>query len=208
MTARRSLDDVPDGLANPEWVASAAGAAPQLQEGSPGMTRVERASPQQLRCAGLAASLAAKLLDAHLRNRVQLMQSRPADLSGLPHADAVLLIRAMIAAAHADGHIDPEERRRLISMARTGFTDDALRQQLLAEIDAPPSLEQLVRYVETAAIAERFYAVSATIARREKATNRAFLAYLATRLEIDSDVVLRINREADDLAPRVSRLPG
>lgn len=207
MTPRPRLDAAPDGLANPEWVRAVAAEPLAPTEAAPA-PRDGPLSAQDLRRRMIEGAVAGKLLDAHLRNRIQLMQSRPTDLSGLPQAEATLLIRAMIAAAHADGLVDPDERRRLVALARAGISDEAVRQQLLAEVDAPPALEHLLRLIETTTLAERFYAVSATVARRERPTNRAYLAYLAIRLEIDEDVVLRLNRETDATAPRISRLPG
>ncbi|MDB5662904.1 MAG: hypothetical protein JWN59_1242 [Sphingomonas bacterium] len=198
----RRLGRAPDGLANRAWVAATAAGLADVAPAPP------RASPQALRRASVERALAAKLLDAHLRNRVQAMQSRPTDLTGLPETEASLLIRAMIAAGHADGVLDPDERKRLIVLARDGIRDDAVRQKLLAEVDAPPAIEQLIRLVETPHSAERFYAVSAAVAHRPRAANRAYLAYLAIRLEIAEDVMLRINRETADPAPRAPRSPG
>jgi len=202
----RDFARAPDGVANPEWIAAQAAAPSSLA------LRVSTAgaelSPDELRRRRLELALASKLLDAHLRNRRQLMQSDPADLTGLPQPQTLLLIRGMIAAAHADGCLSDGERERLVELARSGIEDAAVRDALLSEMDAPPSVEQLTRSVETPAMAERFYAVSVEVAGFDHPANRTYLAYLAARLDIAADVVLRINRERTGARTRVRRLPG
>lgn len=196
MTIR--LHDAVDGVANPQWVADTIAAAGPLATGrAPDMD--DRAA---LRREAVDQVLATKLLDAHLRNRVQLMERDPTDLSGVSDTDAALLIRAMAAAGHADGGLEQAERQRLIGYARASLLDDRVRRDVLAEIETPPSIESLVRLVETPRIAERFYAVSVAVIRRDTPVSRAYLGYLAIRLDLSNDVVLRINRNVDLSAQR------
>ena len=148
------------------------------------------------------------LFRSHLRNRRQLMQSDPADLTGLGQAETLLLIRAMIAAAHADGVLSDEERTRITELVRSWIEDAAIRDQLWHEMEAPPSVEQLMRTIENPPMAERFYAVSVEVAGFDRPADRAYLAYLAARLDIAADVVLRINRERTGQRTRLRELPG
>jgi len=206
MTDLADAARAPDGVANADWVAAQA-AAPSslpLQAGGAGAER----SPDELRRRRVETVLASKLLDAHLRNRRQLMQSDPADLTGLPQSQSLLLIRAMIAAGHADGGLSDEERERLVELARSGIEDAPLRDELFMEMDAPPSVEQLTRAVDTPVMAERFYAVSVEVAGFDHPANRTYLAYLAARLDIAADVVLRINRERAGSRTRIRSSHG
>ena len=202
----RDIGRAQDGVANADWVAAQASAlsALPLQDAGAGTELM----PGELRGRRVELALASKLLDAHLRNRRQLMQSDPADLTGLPQSQTLLLIRAMIAAGHADGGFSAVERERLIELAHSGIEDASVLETLLSEVDAPPSVEQLTRLVETPAIAERFYAVSVEVAGFDHPANRTYLAYLAARLDIAADVVLRINRERTGPRTRVRGLPG
>ena len=196
----------PDGMAQADWVARQAAMPSSLPmhavvpdtEGAAGKLRLRR----------VELALASKLLDAHLRNRRQLMQSDPADLTGLGQAETLLLIRAMIAAAHADGVLSDEERTRLTELVRSWIEDAATRDQLWHEMEAPPSVEQLMRTIENPPMAERFYAVSVEVAGFDRPADRAYLAYLAARLDIAADVVLRINRERTGQRTRLRELPG
>ena len=139
--------------------------------------------------------LAQKILHLHLRNRDQLMHRGLADLHERPPAEAALLIRAMAAAAHADGAVDPQEREIVRgALASTDIGDDE-RQRLEQEILAPPCLEALARQVEPSSqTAARFYAVSLRVLDRDDKTHLAYLRYLAQRLAVPRDVVVRLNR--------------
>lgn len=139
--------------------------------------------------------LAQKILQGHLQNRHQLMDRGLADLGGRPPAEAALLIRAMAAAAHADGALDPREHEILrAALASTGLGPD--EQRLLEqELSDPPCLETLARQVEPSSrAAARFYAVSLRLVERDNKIDLAYLNYLAQRLAIPRDVIVRLNR--------------
>jgi uncharacterized membrane protein YebE (DUF533 family) len=139
--------------------------------------------------------LAQKILRGHLQNRHQLIDRGLADLDGRPPAEAALLIRAMAAAAHADGALDPQEHEILrAALASTGLGPQE-RRSLEQEILDPPCLEALARQVEQSSrAAARFYAVSLRLLERDNKTDVAYLNYLATRLAIPRDVIVRLNR--------------
>jgi uncharacterized membrane protein YebE (DUF533 family) len=183
------LRDTPDGAANPDWIHETA----TRQLDPPDAGAAETFNPAVMRRSATNAALATKLLNAHLQNRLQLMQSNPTELRDLPFDKAALLLRAMIAAGHADGSLSDDERFRLVSIAERGIPDEARRQSILHEIDTPPSLEEILREVETSDMAERVYAVSAAILSSAHDINRAYLAYLAARLGLAKDIVLRTN---------------
>lgn len=145
------------------------------------------------------AALAAKLLGAHLSNRSQLMPIRPTDLSALDVERATLLIRAMAAAAHADGGVATDELERLEQRAHASAIPADRVAALLAGLREPPSIEALVRQVADAPTAERFYAVSTWVIRSDEPTCRAYLDYLAVRLGLPSDVRIRLDRDVDTL---------
>ena len=139
--------------------------------------------------------LARKILQDHLQNRHQLIDRGLADLDGRPPAEAKLLIRAMAAAAHADGGLDPQEHEILLAaLASTGLGLDEQRA-LEREIADPPCLEALARQVEPSSrAAARFYAVSLRLLERDNKTDIAYLNYLAMRLAVPRDVIVRLNR--------------
>jgi len=197
--SREALAQTPDGVGSPDWVIDVAerARAPVADRDTPPR---ERPAARDERRLAIDAALAAKLLGAHLSNRSQLMPIRPTDLSGLDEERATLLIRAMAAAGHADGGVAADELERLEERAHASAIPADRVAALLAELSEPPSIEALVRQVADAATAERFYAVSAWVIRRDEPTCRAYLDYLAARLGLASDVRIRLDHDVETLA--------
>ncbi|HEX2559216.1 DUF533 domain-containing protein [Phenylobacterium sp.] len=141
--------------------------------------------------------LSRKVLEAHLQNRRQLMQSDPADLREVDAEEAKLLVRAMAAAAHADGGLDARETSRIRRALASTRLADAERSELEASLAEPPCLETLLRGVSSEETATRFYAVSLAATERGRGANKSYLNYLAHRLKLPRDVTLRLNRAFD-----------
>ena len=142
----------------------------------------------------LHAVLARKILQAHLRNRSWLLDPLPPDMRTVPPEEAALLIRAMAAAAHADGVLDPMERKRIRTMLAASGIGSEERQRLERTIEEPPCLEPLARSLSDTRAASRVYAVSLIVLDRTSAVNQAYLRYLAQRLSLPNDLVVRLNR--------------
>ncbi|HYC02101.1 MAG TPA: DUF533 domain-containing protein [Azospirillaceae bacterium] len=138
--------------------------------------------------------LAQKVLRAHLQNRHQLLDPPPADLGGLEPAEARLMLLAMIAAGHADGELDGRERQRILAAIATSRLDQAERHALSDALEEPPALEPLLRQVAGTRLAPRFYAVSLVALRDAGGVGRAYLAYIAARLSLPADLVVRYQR--------------
>lgn len=111
--------------------------------------------------------------------------------------DAALnYIRAMIAAAAADGRIDETESRKILgSLAQAGL-DDAAHSFLRRELERPASIEELTGAVRSEAEAVQLF-TAARLAVDAKATEEAeFLNELARRLGLDAGLVAHIDAEA------------
>lgn len=145
----------------------------------------------------LELTLARKVLEGYLQSRRGEMRSDPTDLRSVEREDAKLLIRAMAAAAHADGRLDPRERARIVRALASTRLNDAERGELEAGLSDPPCLETLLRSISNDDMARRFYAVSLAATEQGRGANKAYLAYLAHRLKLPRDVLLRLNRAYD-----------
>ena len=154
-------------------------------------------SPAELRRVFLQHRLARRLLHLHLEDRRRSLESHPEDLGDLEPDQAAILIRAMAAAGHADGQLDDRERRRVLRAMATTRLAEAERHALAAELEEPQCLESLIRQVKTPEFAVLFYSVSLVAAQRGKATNKSYLTYVAQRLKLPADVVVRLNRRYD-----------
>lgn len=99
--------------------------------------------------------------------------------------DALTLVRAMIAAAHADGLLDSEEREAILGRAReAGLDADALRR-LESELRSPLSPERLLATARDG-LAPEIYAASLLAIRIDTPAERAYLDALAGALGLDA----------------------
>jgi uncharacterized membrane protein YebE (DUF533 family) len=111
-------------------------------------------------------------------------QPEPATLDD---AHAMLLIRAMIAAANADGEITPDERQRITSKLDQAGAGADERAVLERELQNPRSVDQIVREVRDQETAEQVYVASRLAMNPDTAAEQAYLDFLAARLPIPAD---------------------
>ena len=107
---------------------------------------------------------------------------------------ALLLIRAMIAAASADGEIDADERRRIADKLQEAGADQEDRAFIEREMSSPVALDELLRQVDGEEEAEEFYLASEIAIEADTDAERSYLRYLADRLKIPQDRVQELDR--------------
>jgi uncharacterized membrane protein YebE (DUF533 family) len=106
---------------------------------------------------------------------------------------ALLLVRAMVAAANADGRVSAEERARILSQADAAGADAADRRALERELDNPRPLDQLLRQGRDQETAEEFYLASRVALGDPTEANRAYLARLRERLGLAEEETAEID---------------
>lgn len=123
----------------------------------------------------------------------------PADY--LPQADdtpandalALKLIRAMIAAAKADGRIDPQESRKIMGqVSALGFSEEE-KSFLLSEIAQPLPVREIAASASSHGEAEEIFAVSVMAVNPNGAAERGYLAELGTLLGLDPNLAREIH---------------
>jgi uncharacterized membrane protein YebE (DUF533 family) len=127
------------------------------------------------------------------------MGSEPArepEPATIDDAHAMLLIRAMIAAANADGEITPDERQRITSKLDQAGAGPDERAVLARELQNPRSVDQIVREVDGPETAEQVYLASRIAMNPDTAAERAYLDFLAARLNIPADRLSQLNAAA------------
>jgi uncharacterized membrane protein YebE (DUF533 family) len=102
---------------------------------------------------------------------------------------ALALVRAMIAAANADGHIDDEERKKIADKLSLSGIGAEAEQFLLAEIEKPQSIDELVTAVETDAQKLELYTASRLTIDPDTRVERGYLDLLAGRLKLPDALV-------------------
>jgi uncharacterized membrane protein YebE (DUF533 family) len=112
------------------------------------------------------------------------------------HARAVLLIRAMIAAADAGGGLHADDRREILEGLKRAGLEGGARQFLKREFDRPATAEQLARAVRSPAEGVHVYTAARIAMHLTINEGNAFLLTLAARLGIDSTLAAHIDAAA------------
>lgn len=99
--------------------------------------------------------------------------------------EAVLLIRAMIAAANADGEIDEEERSRILKKLQTVDLSDQEHSFMVKELSSPTGLKDIVSQVKSPEMAKMVYTVSLLAIELDTDAERAYMKTLAQKLNLN-----------------------
>ncbi|MGD2032203.1 MAG: tellurite resistance TerB family protein [Gammaproteobacteria bacterium] len=122
--------------------------------------------------------------------------------SVIAHSDgatsgSMLLIRAMIAAAAADGHMDQGEQDRIFDETRRMDLAAEDKAVLFDELRNPLSLEQLVSQVPNPETGLEVYAASLVAIDETRQEGRDYLRRLAAALELPSTLVTSLHAHAE-----------
>lgn len=103
------------------------------------------------------------------------------------------LIRAMIAAAKADGHIDNEERARIASQLDAVGLSDEQKAFVAEELAKPLDVSAVAASGTTPKKAAEVYAASLLAIDPDGPAERGYLAMLAARLNLDPQLVAHLH---------------
>lgn len=116
--------------------------------------------------------------------------------SAVSNESAVRYIQAMIAAAHADGRIDPDEREKIIgSLKQTGFDSEA-EAFVAKELNSPISVKELGQSVTSPQEAVQLYTAARIAVADNSPAEKEFLAALAEALRLDPKLAAHIDATA------------
>jgi uncharacterized membrane protein YebE (DUF533 family) len=107
---------------------------------------------------------------------------------------SLLVLRAMITAAKADGQIDPSERQRILGKLEQAGEDQEARDFVAAEMARPFDLEALARDVPNPEAAAQVYAASLLAINIDTEAERAYLAQLASRIGLERTAVVSLHQ--------------
>lgn len=106
---------------------------------------------------------------------------------------ATLYIRAMIAAAAADGRIDPQEMASIMGGLKQGGLDANAEEFLAAEFNTPATIDDLAAACTSAEQAVQVYTAARLAITPDGEAETAFLAALAERLGVDANLAAHID---------------
>jgi uncharacterized membrane protein YebE (DUF533 family) len=113
----------------------------------------------------------------------------PAPEETVSERKALLLIRAMIAAANSDGRITDAERERICAQLREAGADEEDKRLVKAELSDPKPLDALLREVTDRETAQQFYLASRVAVDGGTPAQKSYLTYLRQRLDLPEDDV-------------------
>ncbi len=115
------------------------------------------------------------------------------------NSTAVLLIRAMIAAATSDGVVDDSERALIVGNLRQIGLDPAAAGFLDEAFANPYTPADLANDTSSPEVAIQVYTAARLTIDPNKASERAFLAKLSTALGLDAELVAHIDAAAESV---------
>ncbi len=118
------------------------------------------------------------------------------------------LVRAMIAAAKADGHMDAVEQGRLFAEIDNMGMDAQAKGFVFDLLARPVSLDDVVRTAQSPAQGAELYLASRLAIDPDDPAEKAYLEKLAAKLRLPPELVAHLDRQvaatlaqADDAAP-------
>lgn len=119
----------------------------------------------------------------------------PADVAALTSGDTErLVLRAMIAAAKADGHIDDSEIARIVDRIDDDGVSSEEKRFVQDELQAPLDLGALIAAVPDVRVGAQLYAASLLAIDLDTAAERDYLRALASGLGLDAGTVARLHQ--------------
>ncbi|MGE0005156.1 MAG: tellurite resistance TerB family protein [Parvibaculaceae bacterium] len=112
---------------------------------------------------------------------------------------SLVLLRAMIAAAKADGHIDADEQNRIFSRLDELDLDTEAKAFVVDELRKPLDIDAVVRGATSPERAVEIYAASVLAIDPDDPAEQAYLAMLASRLKLDPALKASVETEARKL---------
>ena len=109
----------------------------------------------------------------------------------------VLLVKAMIAAACADGHLDVEERGRVMSRVQQLTLAPEEKALIFDALQAPPTMAAICEQVKSPELATEVYLSSLVAVDRERPEAQLYLEALAFRLGLPPGLAEQIQQDVD-----------
>lgn len=113
-------------------------------------------------------------------------------------ARSEILLKAMIAAAKADGHINKKEVAAIDEqIEKLGLTGDVAKL-MQAEIAKPLDVKEIAELAENSAIAAEIYLVSAVVTDKENSMEREYLDSLAKAMKLPDGLVEQLQKVKEE----------
>ncbi|EGR4197869.1 TPA: tellurite resistance TerB family protein [Vibrio cholerae] len=126
-------------------------------------------------------------------NAKQNGQSAPTPFDENNPRHELIILKAMIAAAKADGHVDEQEMARIQQAIEELGADNQVQQLVEQELRKPLDPAEIARFAQNPAQASELYLASLLIADEQNFMEQAYLNELAKQLGLDAQLVAQLN---------------
>jgi uncharacterized membrane protein YebE (DUF533 family) len=109
----------------------------------------------------------------------------------------LVLVRAMISVARADGRLDTLESQAIFQKIQSLGLDLESQNLLVKEMGHPVDMDAIVNSATSPEIAAEIYTVSLLAVEVDSAAEKAYLAMLAARLGLPAQLVIEIERQVE-----------
>ncbi|MGF1910998.1 tellurite resistance TerB family protein [Vibrio kasasachensis] len=103
-----------------------------------------------------------------------------------------LILKAMIAAAKADGHVDQTEMSHIESAIEQAGADDQLKTMIHQELNKPLDPSQIAQLAHTPQQASEIYLASLIVVDEQNFMEKAYLKELAKQLHLHPEVTQQL----------------
>lgn len=118
------------------------------------------------------------------------------------------LVRAMIAAAKADGRIDADEKEAIFTKLEGMSLSAEEKAWVFDELSSPLDINAVVARADTPEHATEIYAASLIAITADTAAERAYLDALASKLKLAPALVAEIHKAAGEKGPEPVQTPA
>lgn len=119
----------------------------------------------------------------------------PTQAPGGPEAFSQVLVKAMAAAAQADGKLDADEVSRITGGLTKMGADAVSQQSLIIALSTPVNPQELINAATSPEAAMQIYAASVLAIRPDSAVEQRYLANLAQALGVDPQLKAQIDKD-------------
>jgi len=109
----------------------------------------------------------------------------------------LILVRAMIAAARADGRLDAQESQAIFQRIESLGLDPSDQALLVAEMGRPVDVDAIVNSAASPEVAAEIYLASRLAIDVDTPAEKSYLAMLAARLQLPPELVTELNRQVE-----------
>lgn len=109
----------------------------------------------------------------------------------------LILVRAMIAVARADGRLDAQESQAIFQKIQSLGMDPESQNLLVKEMGHPVDMDAIVNSATSPEVAAEIYAASLLAVEVDSAAEKAYLGMLAARLGLPAQLVVELERQVE-----------